>query len=283
MADRPFRSDRSTRRRASASGRGSSSWSSCGRRRLRGRPRPARRSPTRVPRRSAGAPMAGPRRLSPRWAPSSLLGLWLSVLRGLGARVPPRARPGGSSSSASWGKYLPGLVWPALVQMEAGPRWGVRQSASMLHGNLLMIAGPDRCPGVVIGLVLLPWVSAGLAGCRWSGGVGIPARPGSWWSSASGRGAAHRRSSTAGLRPSSPGLPPTSLRLASPTRRWRVSFAWAFADLAACYGVHSCGSWSGAAGGSGADAWVAPPSAGIALAWALGLVAVFAPAGIGVP
>ena len=53
----------------------------------------------------------------------SLLGLWLSVLRGLGALV-PLGEAWRVFFISQLGKYLPGLVWPALVQMEAGPRWG---------------------------------------------------------------------------------------------------------------------------------------------------------------
>src|SRR5262249_40883947 len=67
-----------------------------------------------------------------------LLGLWLSILRGLGV-VAPVGQAWRVFFISQLGKYLPGLLWPALAQMEAGRRWGARRS-TMLAANLLMIA-----------------------------------------------------------------------------------------------------------------------------------------------
>jgi uncharacterized membrane protein YbhN (UPF0104 family) len=196
-----------------------------------------------------------------------LLGLWTSVLRGLGAAVP---------LSGAWrvffisqlGKYLPGLVWPALAQMEAGRRWGVRRSI-MLTGNLLMIA-VLTASGIVVGLVLLPgsvgiagvagWIAWVLAGallviCLW---------PRLLTEIVDRAFVLARRE------------PP---RLATSPRDMAVSFGWALATWA-LYGAHV---WVlvHSVGGSGPDTWLAAIG-GIALGWALGLVAVLAPAGVGV-
>jgi hypothetical protein len=194
-------------------------------------------------------------------------GLWTYVLRGLGAAVPV---------GEAWrvffisqlGKYLPGLVWPALAQMEAGRRWGVRRSV-MLAGNLLMIA-ILTASGVVVGLVLLPG-SIGLAGVAgWIAWVlaGVLLVVCLWprlLTEAIDRAfvLVHRE-------------PP---QLATSSRDMVVSFAWALATWL-LYGLHV---WVlvRSVGGSGLDTWVAAIG-GIALGWALGLVAVLAPAGVGV-
>jgi uncharacterized membrane protein YbhN (UPF0104 family) len=197
----------------------------------------------------------------------SLLGLWMSVLRGLGALV-PLGEAWRVFFISQLGKYLPGLVWPALVQMEAGPRWGVRRSV-MLTGNLLMIA-VLTASGVVTGLVLLPG-SVGLAGAAglaaWALAgllVVICLWPRLLIEIIDRVFALFRRE------------PP---QLTTSPRDMAVSFTWAFATWL-LYGLHV---WVlvRSVGGSGADAWVAA-TGGIALGWALGLVAVLAPAGIGV-
>jgi hypothetical protein len=196
-----------------------------------------------------------------------LLGLWLSVLRALGAEVP---------FHLAWriffvsqlGKYLPGSVWPALAQMEAGRRWGVRRSV-MLAGNLLTIAVLAGS-GVVVGLVLLPG-SVGLAG--------VPG-PVAWLLAAALLAVCLRPTLLTRLVDAAFRIarrePPT---LQVSTRAMAVSFAWALATWV-LYGVHV---WllARAVGGSGVDLWVAA-TGGIALGWALGLLAVLAPAGLGV-
>jgi glycosyltransferase 2 family protein len=193
-----------------------------------------------------------------------LLGLWKSVLRALGATVP---------LEEAWrvffvsqlGKYLPGLVWPALAQMEAGRRWGVRRSV-MLTANLLMIAMLTGS-GVVVGLVLLP----GLAGISGWGAWALAAVLLSvcLWP----------RLLTAVIDRVFALVHREPPRITASPRDMAVSFAWAVA-VWFLYGLHV---WFlvRAVGGTGGDAWVAA-TGGIALAWALGLVAVLAPAGVGV-
>jgi glycosyltransferase 2 family protein len=196
-----------------------------------------------------------------------LAGLWMSVLRALGARVPV-----GEACRVFFvsqlGKYLPGLVWPALAQMEAGRRWGVRRSV-MLAANLLMIA-VLVVTGIVLGLVLLPG-SSGLAGLPgWSAWVvaavlaSVCLRP-QLLARVVGRAFEVARRQ-----------PP---QLAVSGRGIAISCCWAVL-IWMLYGMHV---WLlvRAVGGSGGDAWVAA-TGGMALGWALGLVAVLAPAGIGV-
>jgi uncharacterized membrane protein YbhN (UPF0104 family) len=196
-----------------------------------------------------------------------LLGLWTSVLRGLGATV-PLVEAWRVFFISQLGKYLPGLVWPALAQMEAGRRWGVRRSV-MLTGNLVMIA-VLTASGVVLGLVLLPG-SVGFAGA--AGWI-------AWllaavllvicvWPRLLTR-VVDRAFVLARREPP---------RLTTSPRDMATSFAWALATWV-LYGVHV---WFlvRSVGGSGVDVWMAA-TGGIALGWALGLVAVLAPAGLGV-
>jgi uncharacterized membrane protein YbhN (UPF0104 family) len=196
-----------------------------------------------------------------------LAGLWMSVLRALGERIPV-----GEACRVFFvsqlGKYLPGLVWPALAQMEAGRRWGVRRSV-MLAANLLMIA-VLVVTGLVLGLLVLPG-SRGLAGLPgWSAWVVAAVLVSLCvWPQVLvrvvGRAfeVAHRQ-------------PP---RLAGSRRGMAISCLWALLAWL-LYGMHV---WLllRAVGGSGGHAWVAA-TGGMALGWALGLVAVLAPAGIGV-
>jgi uncharacterized membrane protein YbhN (UPF0104 family) len=196
-----------------------------------------------------------------------LLGLWISVLRALGARV-PLGEAWRVFFISQLGKYLPGLVWPALAQMEAGRRWGVRRSV-MLAGNLLMIAVLAGS-GVVVGLLLLPG-SLGLTGFSgWS----------AWAVAAALLAVCLWPRLLAAIVDRAFVLvhhePP---QLTASPREMAFSFAWALAAWF-LYGMHV---WVlvRSVGGSGADAWLAA-TGGIALGWALGLVAVLAPAGLGV-
>ena len=197
---------------------------------------------------------------------AALVGVWSALLRGLGT-VPPRGQGWPVFFVSQLGKYVPGLLWPAVAQMQAGHRWGARRSV-MLAANLLLVAVLVSS-GVMVGLALLPW-SVGVAGV-------------SWWAWATAAALAvvcvwpglltrvldalvrlvHRT-------PPSLAVPPAAMARA---------YAWALL-VWLLYGVHVA-VLVRAAGGSGVDAWVASIG-GLALGWALGLVAVFAPAGLGV-
>ena len=196
----------------------------------------------------------------------ALLGLWRVLLRGLGT-IPPLGEAWPVFYVSQLGKYLPGLLWPAVAQMESGRRWGARRSV-MLAANLLLLA-VLASSGVVVGLALLPW-SVGLTGVSWWAWVAAGALavvcvwPGVLTQ------VLDELFRLAKREPPSLSVPPRAMALA---------YAWAMvvwllygAQIAVL--VH-------AVGGSGTDAWAASVG-GMALGWAIGLVAVFAPAGVGV-
>jgi hypothetical protein len=197
---------------------------------------------------------------------AALLGLWRTLLLGLAVDAP---------TGQAWdvffltqlGKYVPGLVWPALAQMEAGRRWGAGRRV-MLTANVLMLTVLTGS-GVVVGLLLLPW----------SVGVGwVP-----WWA-----WALLGIAVVVCLTPRIVtvvvdrvvvrlGGEPLDVRVGAATMLRALTWAVVVWVL---YGAHV---WVlvHAVGGSGRDA-VAASVGGMALGWALGLVAVLAPAGAGV-
>lgn len=79
---------------------------------------------------------------------------WLEVLRGLGVPMP-------SSVSArvffvsQLGKYIPGSVWPAVMQMEAGRARGANRW-KMLGANLVTIA-IGCCIGLIVACSVIPF------------------------------------------------------------------------------------------------------------------------------
>lgn len=83
--------------------------------------------------------------------------VWVSLLGGLGARV-----PAGEAAQvflvSQLGKYLPGSVWPVLAQMEFGRRRRIPRS-NMLAANILMLT-VVTATGLLTAAALLPWSSA---------------------------------------------------------------------------------------------------------------------------
>jgi glycosyltransferase 2 family protein len=79
---------------------------------------------------------------------------WRSVLIGLGVRfgVAEGARV---FFVSQLGKYLPGSVWPVVLQMEAGHRHGASRK-TMLAANLVTVL-LSVCVGVVLAGLLLPF------------------------------------------------------------------------------------------------------------------------------
>ena len=213
------------------------------------------------------------------WGPLLLSGVLAllgtrSAARRLGlaaarSRAPARraVRRGDVFFVTQLGKYLPGLVWPAVAQMEAGRRWGARRRV-MLAANLMLLVvltatGAARRPGAA---------ALGRSGPpRWRGGAGSWQR---WpWSPCGPRCSppcSTGSSALAGREP--PGLAITGRAMAG-------AVAWALV-VWVLYGLHV---WVlvRALGGTGADALVASVG-GMALGWAFGLVAILAPAGVGV-
>jgi uncharacterized membrane protein YbhN (UPF0104 family) len=196
----------------------------------------------------------------------ALVGLWRALLRGLGT-VPPLGEAWPVFFVSQLGKYVPGMLWPAVAQMEAGRRWGARRSV-MLAANLLLLA-VLASSGVVVGLALLPW-SVGVTGVSWWAWVAAGALalvcvwPGLLTRVLDELFRVARRE------------PPS---LSVPPRAMAAAYAWAVV-VWLLYGAQIAVLVL-AVGGSGPDAWAASVG-GMALGWAIGLVAVFAPAGVGV-
>ncbi len=79
--------------------------------------------------------------------------VWRTVLDGLGVSLPVGAGARVFFTS-QLGKYLPGSVWPVVMQMEAGRAHGASRR-TMLTGNLITIV-LSCAVGLVLACVLLP-------------------------------------------------------------------------------------------------------------------------------
>lgn len=193
--------------------------------------------------------------------------VWLSLLRGLdGAHV---AALDASSTFfvAQLGKYVPGAVWPILAQVTAARRWQVRRSSVVVTNLVMMML--LAVTGTLLGLALLPWLGhVGRPWLAWAC-LAVPLL-------------------LALLYPTT--LPAVSRRVRVPgvSLRFEVDLskvayvratAWSFVTWL----LMGTQLWvllvaAGAEGGRTVP--IALGGAGIA--WAAGLVAVFAPAGAGV-
>jgi uncharacterized membrane protein YbhN (UPF0104 family) len=98
-------------------------------------------------------------------------GMWREVLRGLGVEM-----PWGSGArvffTSQLGKYVPGSVWPALMQMEAGKKWGSSRR-TMLAGNLITIF-MNACTGLIVAGALLPVYDAKAVHRYWWALLALP-------------------------------------------------------------------------------------------------------------
>lgn len=83
--------------------------------------------------------------------------LWEEVLSGLGVPF-PRAFGARIFFVTQLGKYLPGSVWPTVMQMEAGRSLGATRR-TMLAANIITIA-LNCAVGLVVGAALLPFYDA---------------------------------------------------------------------------------------------------------------------------
>lgn len=97
--------------------------------------------------------------------------VWRAVLRGLGVEF--AVRDGARVFFASQlGKYVPGSVWPIVIQMEAGRTRGANRK-TMLAANLLTIV-LGLATGVVLAAVLLPFSYASALHRFWWVLVALP-------------------------------------------------------------------------------------------------------------
>jgi glycosyltransferase 2 family protein len=96
---------------------------------------------------------------------------WKEVLTGLGVEIP--WGPGGRVFFTSQlGKYVPGSVWPAVMQMEAGRARGANRR-TMLGANLTAIV-LSCSSGLIVAAVLLPLYDASALAHYWWGLLALP-------------------------------------------------------------------------------------------------------------
>jgi glycosyltransferase 2 family protein len=96
---------------------------------------------------------------------------WREVLRGFGVRF-PWAEASRLYFTTQLGKYLPGSVWPIIMQMEAGRSRGASRR-TMLAGNL--VANLLNCTiGLIVGCALLPIYDADALERYWWALLGLP-------------------------------------------------------------------------------------------------------------
>lgn len=97
--------------------------------------------------------------------------VWRSMLSGLGVSIPvgPGARV---FFKTQLGKYIPGSVWPALLQIEAGRAWGAPKR-SMLAANLLTIL-LSCTSGMIVAAALLPFSDSHAIEHYWWGLLAVP-------------------------------------------------------------------------------------------------------------
>jgi hypothetical protein len=191
--------------------------------------------------------------------------VWRTLLVGMeGARVP--AQDGlGTFYVTQLGKYVPGAVWPILAQVAAARRWGCRPSSVVMTNLLMMLQ--LAATGVLLGLLLLPWF--GDFGRPWLGWA-VVLVPLLGWLLVPGSAAKLVRLLPLPARWSI-GVPVT-------TEAWLTALGWSLLTWV----LMGAQLWVllDAAGGSGPGT-VATAVGGAGLAYAVGLVVVFAPAGAG--
>jgi glycosyltransferase 2 family protein len=97
--------------------------------------------------------------------------VWREMLAGLGVPV-PLGQGARVFFKTQLGKYIPGSVWPILMQVEAGRSWGASKAA-MLAANLLTIL-LSCTTGLVVAAALLPAYDARTLGRYWWGLLAVP-------------------------------------------------------------------------------------------------------------
>jgi hypothetical protein len=191
--------------------------------------------------------------------------VWRTLLLGMEAGHVGVVEQLGTFYVTQLGKYVPGAVWPILAQVAAAGRWGYRK-ASVVSANLLMmlqLAGT----GVLLGLMLLPWVADyGRPWLAWALTL-VPVFAVLLW----------------------PGVAAGLMSRLPLPERWRldVPVTTAATLVGLCWSLATWLFLGGqlwlllyAAGGRGVET-AAAAFGGAGLAYAVGLVVVFAPAGAG--
>lgn len=98
-------------------------------------------------------------------------GLWREILNGF--EVPlPWTEGARLFFTTQLGKYLPGSVWPTVLQMEAGRRYGATR-ATMLAANLVTIVLGSTV-GLLVAAAVLPFYDAGALRHYWWALAAVP-------------------------------------------------------------------------------------------------------------
>ena len=63
------------------------------------------------------------------------------------------------------GRYLPGSLWPIVMQMDAGRRRGASRK-TMLAANLITVTLLSLCVGLVLAALLFPFSGLPASGLR---------------------------------------------------------------------------------------------------------------------
>ena len=97
--------------------------------------------------------------------------IWREVLRGLGVKMP---WVGGARVffTSQLGKYLPGSVWPVVLQMEAGRARGANRR-TMIAANLITIV-MSVCVGLIVACLVLPLYDPGALHRYWWALIALP-------------------------------------------------------------------------------------------------------------
>ncbi|MDA0566195.1 flippase-like domain-containing protein [Streptomonospora sp. S1-112] len=197
---------------------------------------------------------------------------WRAILAGLGSRLPVAAAAR-VMFLGQLGKYLPGSVWAFVAQVELARDHRVERPRG-LSATLLAVA-VTLTVNLAVAAATLPFVSEAAAR-RW------------WWVLVCAPlllAALHPRVVTAAVRAATR-LVPRARRPAgaAPDRIGGRAMAAAVAWSLAAWVPLAVHVWAlTAAAGAGGDPRALPAAAGAyALAWTLGVLVVFAPAGLGV-
>ena len=90
---------------------------------------------------------------------------WRSLLTGFGVAA-DRRDAAAAFYVSQLGKYVPGAVWPVVVQVELGARWSVPRRVMLTVGLQLILVVTTS--GILIGSLLLPWSSpSGISRYAW--------------------------------------------------------------------------------------------------------------------
>ncbi|PRY01478.1 lysylphosphatidylglycerol synthase domain-containing protein [Allonocardiopsis opalescens] len=192
---------------------------------------------------------------------------WRALLADLGAPLPVAAA-GRIWGLGQLGKYVPGMVWAFVAQVELAKEHDVARSRSLAASVLAFAV--TLAVNVMVAAATLPFTSAEAAGRWWWLVLLVPVL----------LACLHPRLIAWGVRTGLRLLRRPPVDVAASPRGLARAVLWTLAAWVPL-SLHAWLLVAGVGGGSAPGTW--PLAAGAyALAWSLGLVVVFAPAGLGV-